>query len=261
MTKIIGVLAGKGGTGKTTTSVNLGAALSYFGKDVIIVDANLTTPNVGLHLGVPIVPIHLHHVLQGKNAITEAVYAHPAGMKIVPGSLALSDLHTTDPEKLKRAVKQLAKYKPDFIIVDGAAGLGREALNAILSVEELLIVTNPELPAITDALKTIKLAEQFDKRITGIVLAKANQHEQDMSVKKTEEFLDNPVISVIPYDKAVRESLAMKDAVVFTHPKSKAAVGYKKLASNLIGQPYNEEAEVEKDIGFFSLLLQKMGWK
>ena len=82
MTKFIAIMAGKGGTGKTTTSVNLGAALSYFGKDVVIVDANLTTPNVGIHLGVPVVPIHLHHVLQGKNKINEAIYIHPAGPKI-----------------------------------------------------------------------------------------------------------------------------------------------------------------------------------
>jgi len=103
MTKFIAIMAGKGGTGKTTTSINLGAALSYFGKDVIVVDANLTTPNVGIHLGVPIVPIHLHHVLQGKNDISEAVYVHPAGPKIVPGSIAMSDLHSTNPENLARA--------------------------------------------------------------------------------------------------------------------------------------------------------------
>lgn len=259
MTKIIGVLAGKGGTGKTTTSVNLGAALTYFGKDVIIVDANLTTPNVGLHLGVPVVPIHLHHVLQGKNAVKEAVYAHPTGMKIVPGSLAINDLHTTDPDKLKRAVKQLVKLKPDFIIVDGAAGLGREALNAMLSVEELLIVTNPEMPAIADALKTIKLAEKFDKRVTGIVLTKTIDNNLDISAKKTEEILETPVISIIPHDRAVRESLTRKDAVVFTHPKSKAAVGYKKLAASLIGHPYEEDVEAVD--GFFSVLLKKMGLK
>ena len=87
-------------------------------------------------------------------------------------SLSITDLHTTELDKSKRAVKQLAKLKPDFIIVDGAAGLGREALHAIPSVEELLIVTNPEMPAIADALKTTKLAEKFDRKVTGIVLQK-----------------------------------------------------------------------------------------
>ncbi|MDD4877727.1 MAG: cell division ATPase MinD [Candidatus Nanoarchaeia archaeon] len=259
MTKIIGVLAGKGGTGKTTTSVNLGAALTYFGKDVIIVDANLTTPNVGLHLGVPVGAKHLHHVLQGKHEIKDAVYPHHSGIRIVPGSLSINDLHATDSDKLKRAVKQLKKLKPDFIIVDGAAGLGREALNGILASEELLIVTNPEMPAIADALKTIKLAEKFDRRVAGIVLTKTIDNNLDISAKKTEEILETPIIAVIPHDKAVRESLTRKDAAVFTHPKSRAAVGYKKLAASLIGHPYEEEMETAE--GFFTELLKKFGLK
>lgn len=259
MTKIIGVLAGKGGTGKTTTSVNLGAALTYFGKDVIIVDANLTTPNVGLHLGVPVSHKHIHHALQGKHDIKDAVYPHHTGMKIVPGSLSITDLHATDSDKLKRAIKQLKKLKPNFIIVDGAAGLGREALNGILSSDELLIVTNPEMPAIADALKTIKLAEKFDKRVIGVVLTKTMENNLDISAKKTEEILETPIIAVIPHDKAVRDSLTRKDAAVFTHPKSKAAIGYKKLAASLIGREYEEEVEVED--GFFIGLLKKMGLK
>jgi len=64
--KLITVTSGKGGVGKTTTSINLGAALNELGKEVVVVDANLTTPNLGLHFGAPIVPVSLNHVLQGK---------------------------------------------------------------------------------------------------------------------------------------------------------------------------------------------------
>lgn len=260
MTKYIAILAGKGGTGKTTTSVNLGAALSYFGKDVIIVDANLTTPNVGIHLGVPVVPIHLHHVLQGKNEINEAVYVHPAGPKIVPGSIAMSDLYATNPEKLGETLKKLKKLKPDFVILDGAAGLGREALNALGAVEELLIVTNAELPAITDALKTINLAEEYKKEVLGIVLTKTGQSKSEVNVKSIEGMLEKPIISIIPHDEAVKHALKMKDAVVFTHPRSKAAVNYKKLASALIGQDYVEDyGEKKLKQGFFRNLLKKFG--
>ncbi|MBU2590301.1 MAG: cell division ATPase MinD, partial [Nanoarchaeota archaeon] len=258
MTKFIAIMAGKGGTGKTTTSVNLGAALSYFGKDVIVVDANLTTPNVGLHLGVPVVPIHLHHVLQGKNEIHEAVYIHPAGLKIVPGSIALSDLHITNPEKLSSSLKKLRKLKPDFVLVDGAAGLGREALNAISAVDDLLIVTNAELPAITDAMKTIKLAEDYKKNVIGVVLTKTGQSNSEITIRSVESMLERPVISVIPYDVSIKHALKMKDAVVFTHPRSKPAVSYKKLAAALIGQDYVEDysVKVEKK-GFLVSLFKK----
>ena len=53
----------------------------------------------------------------------------------------------------------------DFVIIDAAAGLGREALAALKSGEEILIITNPEISAVTDALKTIKLAEELGKKV------------------------------------------------------------------------------------------------
>lgn len=63
MSKIIVITSGKGGVGKTTTAINLGAALNYFGEDVLIIDGNLSTPNIGIHLNSPEVPINLNHVL------------------------------------------------------------------------------------------------------------------------------------------------------------------------------------------------------
>jgi len=59
ISRVIGCISAKGGVGKTTSAINLAAALHVFGKDVILVDANLTTPNVGVYLGVPIAPVTL----------------------------------------------------------------------------------------------------------------------------------------------------------------------------------------------------------
>src|SRR3990167_1133601 len=130
MSKLITITSGKGGVGKTTTSINLAAALNSFGKNVIIVDANLTTPNVGLHLGAPIVPISLNHVLLGKADISDAIYEHESGTKIVPSSLSVRELSRLNHSKLKDVGKKLRKLA-DFVIYDSAAGLGVEAIAAI----------------------------------------------------------------------------------------------------------------------------------
>src|SRR3989338_5144950 len=95
MAKLFVVTSGKGGVGKTTTAINLGAALNYLNQDVIVVDANMETPNVGLHLGAPIVPVTLNHVLSGKASLGEAIYEHASGTKILPSSLSLKDIKKT----------------------------------------------------------------------------------------------------------------------------------------------------------------------
>lgn len=259
MTKYLGIISGKGGVGKSTSSINLAAALNYFGKDVIIVDGNLTTPNVGVHLGFPVAPIHIHHVLQGKNTIKEAVYMHPQNIKIVPGSIALADLRLTNPDRMPKALKDLSKLNPDYVIIDGAAGLGREALASIYASDALIIITNPELPAITDALKTIRLAEELDKEVLGVVVTKAMGHKHEVNLKNIETMLEKPIIGVIPYDDSVKEALAMRDAVVFTHPRSKASIAYKKLASSISSANYAEEKEDKQ--GFLTSLLKRFKLK
>ncbi len=256
MTRFITVISGKGGVAKTTTAINLGVALNMFGKDVTVVDANLTTPNVGLYLGAPVVPINLHHVLQGKYHITDALYMLPCGIKMVPASIALQDLKGVRPDHLPKALKGLDKGS-DVVLIDAAAGLGREALAAIDSADELLIVTNAELPAITDALKTIKLAEELGKPVLGVVLTRSRADDLDVSVRNIEAILEKPVIAVIPFDEAVREALQMKDAVVLTHPKSPAAVGYKKLAAALLGREWNEKAA--REFRIFNRIMRKFG--
>ena len=254
MAHILAVAGGKGGIGKTTTSINLGAALNYFGKDVTIVDANLSTPNIGIHLGSPKVPIHLHHVVKGLNHISEAVYLHKSGMKVIPASLSIEDFKDSAPEKLKDHIQNL---KTDIALLDTAAGLGREALASINAANKVLIVTNPELPSLTDALKTIKLCHELNKNIIGVVLAKTNyKDENEIGVKAVEQFLGYPVISIIPEDKKIKESLRQREPVVYLFPKSEAAIAYKKLAAKLIGREYDEvvEEEVKEEKGFFSKL-------
>ena len=107
MPKVIVITSGKGGVGKTTTAINLGAAMNYFGKDVLIVDANLTTPNIGIHLGSPEVPITLNHILNKKADVFEGVYEHESGLKIIPSSLSVKELEKLKPERLKDLKKNL----------------------------------------------------------------------------------------------------------------------------------------------------------
>ena len=240
--KIIVITSGKGGVGKTTTAINLGAAMNHFGKDVLIIDGNLSTPNVGIHLNSPEVPISLNHVLQNKAEPYEAVYEHSSGIKIIPSSLSVKELKKLKPEKIKDFSKQL-KNLGEYIIMDGAAGLGNEAKCVMQSADELILVTNPEMPAITDALKTIKVAEELKIPIKGIIITRVRKNKSEMQPEAVREMLETVILGMVPEDISIQESLSLRDAVVHTHPTSHAARAYKEIAASLLNVYYNSKKD------------------
>jgi len=255
MKKVIVITSGKGGVGKTTTAINLGAAMNYFGEDVLLIDANLSTPNIGIHLGSPEVPINLNHIMNKNADVFEGVYEHESGMKIIPSSLSIKELSKIKPEKLKNFKEDFSKIS-NYVIVDCAAGLGTEAISAIEMADELILVTNPEMPAITDALKTIKLAEQLKKDVRGIIITRVKKNKIEMRPETVKEMLDVPVLGMIPEDICVSESLNLKDAVVHTHPKSKPARAYKEIASRILDVEYDSNKDRER---MLRRVLKKLG--
>jgi septum site-determining protein MinD len=121
--------------------------------------------------------------------------------------------------------------------------LGDEASGAISIADEIIIVTNPELPAITDALKTIKLAEEMGKSILGVIVTRVKMNDIEMSPDSVKAMLEIPILGCVPEDICVQEALNMKNAVVHTHPKSKSARAYKEIAARIIDKDYDYKTE------------------
>ncbi|MBU2562549.1 MAG: cell division ATPase MinD [Nanoarchaeota archaeon] len=255
MSKLIVITSGKGGVGKTTTAINLGAALNHFGKDTLIIDGNLSTPNIGIHLNSLEVPVNLNHVLLKKSLASEAVYEHESGLKVMPSSLSIKDLRKVKPGTIGEFKKDFKKIS-DYIIIDSAAGLGEEAMSVIKMADELIIVTNPELPAITDALKTIKVAEEFKKPVLGIIITRVKKNKTEMQPETVKEMLEIPILGMIPEDIIIQDSLNHKDAVVHIFPKSKPARAYKEIAAKILDIPYDSNKDREK---ILKRVLKKLG--
>lgn len=238
MTRIITCTSGKGGAGKTTLVANLGLALRELGKDVAVVDANLTTPNLGIHLGVPLYPTTLHDVLKGSAEMKDAIYRHESGLKIVPAGISLRDMRGVNAGDLPDAILKLLG-SADIIIIDSAAGLGREALSAIEASDEILIVTNPDLPSVTDALKTLKLAEQIGTKVTGVVINRKTGRSYEMTARQVSSMLDGAeILAEIPEDSNVYRAVASRQPVVQHSPHSDVSHNIRKLAASIAGEQY-----------------------
>ncbi|MCK5615913.1 P-loop NTPase, partial [Candidatus Pacearchaeota archaeon] len=144
------------------------------------------------------------------------------------------------------------------ILIDCAAGLGEEARAAILSSDEIIIVTNPEMAAVTDALKTIKLAEEMHKPIKGIIITRYRGDKAGMSLSNIKDMLESEILGIIPEDDSIRESQVMKNAVIYTHPKSKAAKTYMTASKRFLGDDIKIEIPVK--LGIIGRTLRKLGF-
>ena len=160
----------------------------------------------------------------------------------MPASLSIKELKRIAPEKLIDFKKEFQKLA-DYIIVDSAAGLGHEAESAIKLADEIIIITNPEMPAIIDALKTIKLAEQINKPVRGIIITRVRKDEIELKSDIVRELLEIPILGMIPEDESLRKSINLKDAVVHTHPNSKSARAYKEIAAQIIEIEYDSDKD------------------
>lgn len=238
MARIIGIVSGKGGVGKTTLVSNLGVLLAQEGKNVAVVDANITGANLGLHYGLISYPISIHDVMKNNASVIDAVYKHPSGVDIIPASLSFEDVLETEPRNLKEGLQALNK---DIILIDAATGLDRETLNALDMCDELILVTHPELPTISDALRTKTIAKKYNKKILGIVLNRVNKKDL-LKKDNIASFFELPVIGMIPEDHIIRKSIESKTPVVFGHPEHRVSSEFRRISHYVLGKKFKAKS-------------------
>jgi cell division ATPase MinD len=258
MSRVICITSGKGGVGKTTTAVSLAHLLGKE-KNTLLIDANLTTPNVNIHLGAPILKKHLMHVLTDKAKPEEAIYTHKSGLLVMPATASLHDLKFMDYETLKDLIFDL-RTGHDIIVLDSAAGLGKEAISAMEASDEIIIVTNPELSAVVDAQKTIQVASEIGKLVLGVVVNKISGHRSEMKIKEIENMLGFPVIGEVPYDINVKISVKKNHPVTHHKKNSKASKEFGTVVSQIIGPKYTESEEKKEKNSLFKYVLKMLGF-
>lgn len=234
MGKVIGILSLKGGVGKTTTVVSLGAALASFGKKVLLVDANFSAPNLGMHLNIIEPEKTIHHVLNDEIDVADAIY-ETDGLEVIPASIYPKKQF--DPLKLKDRIRKL-RNKYDFILIDSSPALNNETLAAILSSDEIFVVSTPDISTLTMTVKAAALAKKRGTPITGIILNKVYGKDFELTLENIEQVSEIPVLAYIPHDVRVPESQSNFLPSTYFKPNSDASVEYKKLAACLSGEDY-----------------------
>lgn len=229
--KVIGIFSCKGGVGKTTTAANLGLSLSNNSKeDILIVDANLSAPNLGLHFGELNPKVTIHDVLAGELTINDAIMKCQ-GVQALFGSIAYGeDIHLVDLREMLLPIKN--RY--NAIIVDSAPGIGSEVVAAMKACDKIIIVTTPDVPTIASTLKTFRAAERYKVPILGTVVNKVRGEPHEIPTSEVKKALGWPIISVVPEHRKVRESTAAGIPVVRYDPKCPAAEKFRELGESVL---------------------------
>ncbi len=245
MTNALIISSGKGGTGKTTTSVNLGVAMAQMGMEVLLVDAALPTPDVGLHLGLPFRLKTLNHVLSGDSDVTDAIYIHDSGLEVLPASIHLGTFTDFDPEELAGVMGEVKDYY-DWVLIDCAAGLGNEVVKSIQSADKMLLVTNPELPAVADSFKAVQVANEVSTEHVGTIVTRTGRFSEELTNDEITAVMGDTagVITRIPEDRNVPRAIASSEPIVNKYPYSPAAMGYKMLAAKITGRKFVDDRSV-----------------
>ncbi|WP_067052994.1 cell division ATPase MinD [Methanofollis ethanolicus] len=250
------IASGKGGTGKTTFTVNLGTALAQLGKETYILDADVGMANIGILLGLENVPVTLHEVLAGKATIDEAIYDGPAGLKVVPSGISLQGFQDANPDRLREVMHDLVD-RCDYLLIDAPAGISRDGVVPLAVADEVILVVNPELSSIVDALKTKILTELVGGHVQHAIINRAGRDNLDFVEHKIEKSLGVTSLGVIPEDTYVRESAAYKMPVVIKHPTSGAARAIKKIAAEIAGCEYHDDVAATRE-GFIDRLARTL---
>jgi septum site-determining protein MinD len=243
----ITIASGKGGTGKTTISANLGIALAQLGRNVIILDADIEMANLELHLALEGMKTTLQDVLAGEADIKDAIYDGPGGVRAVPAGMSIDSLRKVEYDKLKDVLKEL-RGMCEILLIDVPSGIGRPVIVTLSAGEEILLITTPEISAMSDVLKTKIVARKLGASILGVVLNRALFDRSDLAVDEVETILETRVVSVIPEDPELKMSLSSGQPAILSSPDSQAVRAIKKLASELMGEGEEERETEEEDI-------------
>ncbi|CAH1849879.1 ParA family protein [Convivina praedatoris] len=250
MTHIITLANQKGGVGKTTTSINLGAGLAQAGQRVLLVDID-PQGNATSGLGVDKSTLHssTYDVLLGKSDIQKNIVATD-NFDLLPGTIELSEvgIQLVNVENREFCLKEaLAKVDDqyDFILIDNPPSLGLLTINSFTAANSVLIPVQTEfyaLEGLGQLINTVELVrQQFNPEleIAGILLTmydgRTNLAKQ-VSQEVRDYFGDRVYKTVVPRTVRLSEAPSYGQSIIDFDPRSIGSRVYEELSQEVLKQ-------------------------
>ncbi|QCJ47398.1 MULTISPECIES: nucleotide-binding protein [Haloprofundus] len=234
MVEAFAVASGKGGTGKTTSTLALGMALAAE-HDVTVVDADTGMANLLFHAGLDDVEVTLHDLLVEETGtdVSEATYER-FGMSVVPCGTSLAAFEAADPARLRDVVADLAA-DTDVLLLDSPAALGsKSAVLPIVLADRIVVVLQPTVPALSDGLKVQEYARSYGTETAGVLFNKVRDDAGiDRIVDRAGEYFGGQTLATVPDSDAVRAARRAGEPLLAHAPESTSAAAYRAAADRI----------------------------
>lgn len=250
MSKIIAIANQKGGVGKTTTSVNLGAGMATLGKRVLLVDIDPqgnTTSGVGINKA-DVANCIYDILINEVNPLETILETQIDGLHIIPATIQLAGaeielVSTISRElKLKKALNAV-KHNYDYIIIDCPPSLGILTINSLTASDSVIIPIQCEyyaLEGLSQLLNTVRLVQKNlnpHLKIEGVLLTMLDART-NLGIQVIEEvkkyFQEKVYRTIIPRNVRLSEAPSHGQSIITYDSRSKGAEVYLELAKEVI---------------------------
>lgn len=240
MGESIVVTSGKGGVGKSTTTVNLGVALALAGKKVCLVDTDIGLRNLDVLLGLENRIIYdLMDAVEKKCRIQQALIKDKRceELYLLP-SAQTKDKTSLSENQLRWLIAEL-KEEFDYVLIDCPAGIEKGFHVAISGADQAIIVTTPESTSVRDADRVIGLLEKEQIAPPKLIINRLRKHLVKtggmMDVDEVVSMLAIDLLGVVPEDEQVIHTGHLGEPIVFDS-KNRAGKAYRNIARRMQGE-------------------------
>ena len=247
MSQVIVITSGKGGVGKTTTTANIGTALSLLGNKVVLLDADIGLRNLDVVMGLENRIVYdLVDVIEGRCRAKQALIKDKRydGLFLMPAAQT-RDKDAVNPEQMKKLCDEL-KEEFDYVIIDCPAGIEQGFKNAIAGADRAIVIATPEISAVRDADRIIGMLEANEIRNPELVINRLRMNMVKrgdmMAIEDVVEILAVDLIGVVPDDESIVTTTNKGEPAV-CDSNSLAGKAFRNIADRIVG----------KDVAFLDL--------
>ncbi len=270
LARIIAVTSGKGGVGKSNTSINLAIQFRKMGKRVIILDADFGLANIEVMFGA-VPKYNLYDLIYQGKSIQEIITWGPMEVGFISGGSGIAGMANLSKDYLGYIVQNLAQLDniADIIIVDTGAGISDAVLEFLVASGEILLVTTPEPTSITDSyslLKALNRHPRFSSEMSQIKML-ANRVEQEGEGKSLYDKLNTVVfrylklpmsyLGEIPQDGKLSRAVMQQTPVSLKEPEARSSLAYERIAKILMNMETDKQIRKRGMAAFFSHIVTR----